>query len=98
MPQRHPWLVAVCFAVVSLARPVWAQSPVDVVIEWNRILQSTVAGTPTPTVFFTRPYAITSIAVFDALNSIDRVYQPYVADVDGGADRLARGRGRASRS
>ena len=82
MPQRHSWKVAVFFAVVSLARPAWAQTPVDVVIEWNRILQTTVAGTPTPTVFFTRPYALTSIAVFDALNSIDRVYFPYVADVD----------------
>jgi hypothetical protein len=54
----------------------------EVVIEWNRILQTTVAGTATPTVFFTRPYALTSIAVFDALNSIDRVYRPYVADLD----------------
>lgn len=54
----------------------------EVVIEWNRILQTTVASTATPTVFFTRPYALTSIAVFDALNSIDRVYQPYVTDVD----------------
>ncbi len=54
----------------------------DVVIEWNRILQATVAGTPTPTVFTTRPYALTSIAVFDALNSIDRVYAPYASQLD----------------
>ena len=51
----------------------------DVVIEWNRILQATI-GTPgalPPTVFFTRPYAMMHIAVFDALNSIDPVYTPY---------------------
>ena len=98
MPKRHSWMVAVFFTVVSLARPAWAQTPVDVVIEWNRILQSTVAGTPTPTVFFTRPYALTSIAVFDALNSIDRVYFALSHRRGRGANRLARGRDRASRS
>jgi hypothetical protein len=43
-------------------------------------MQNTVVGTPTPTVFYTRPYAMTGAAIFDALNSIDRVYQPYVLD------------------
>jgi len=57
--------------------------PLDVLIQWNRILQTTVAGTPTPTIFFTRPYAITGVAVFDALNSIDHAYQPYLIELSG---------------
>lgn len=58
--------------------------PLDVLIQWNRILQTTVAGTATPTVFFTRPYSLAGIAVFDALNSIEHVYQPYVTELSGG--------------
>ncbi|MCA1585364.1 MAG: vanadium-dependent haloperoxidase [Acidobacteria bacterium] len=51
----------------------------EVVIEWNRILQATVGttGALPQTVFFTRPYAMMHVAVFDALNSIDFVYTPY---------------------
>ena len=68
--------------VVAIALPINAGAQVlDTVVEWRRLLQVTVAGTPTPTVFFTRPYALTGIAVFDALNSIERVYQPYVIEV-----------------
>jgi hypothetical protein len=74
-------LVAV-FAFTTRA----AAQDAEVVIEWNRILQATVASTATPTVFFTRPYALTSIAVFDALNSIDRVYRPYVIEVEAAAN------------
>ena len=62
--------------VLALPQQVFAQA-LETVIEWNRILQNTVASTPTPTVFFTRPYALTSVAMFDALNSIDRVYTAY---------------------
>jgi hypothetical protein len=70
----------VTLGAALLAQPAQAQSPLDVLIEWKGILQNTVVGTPTPTVFFTRPYAMTGIAIFDALNSIDRVYQPYAID------------------
>ena len=56
-----------------------AQSPTDIVIEWNRILQATlnVPGALPPTIFFTRPYAILHVAMFDALNSIDYTYRQY---------------------
>jgi hypothetical protein len=56
----------------------------EVVIEWNRILQVTVAtpGAIPPTVFSTRPYSMVQIAVFDALNSIDYLYTPYAARVN----------------
>ena len=76
--------------VLGLARQAAAQD-LETVIEWQRILQTTVVGTPTPTVFFTRPYAMTSVAIFDAVNSIDRRYQPYFAEVTAqpGASRAA---------
>jgi hypothetical protein len=68
--------------VIGLVFPINAHAqPLDTLIEWNRVMQVTVAGTATPTVFFTRAYALTGIAVFDALNSIDRVYRPYVVEV-----------------
>ena len=76
----------VVFVVVGIAFPVNAGAQVlDTVIEWHRLLQVTAAGTPTPTVFFTRPYAMTGIAVFDALNSIEHVYQPYLIELSGTA-------------
>ncbi len=71
----------VVLLVLGLPQRALAQE-VEAVIEWNRILQTTVVSTPTPTVFFTRPYSLTSIAVFDALNSIDRLYLPYVTEVN----------------
>jgi hypothetical protein len=47
----------------------------DVVIEWNQILQATIPVTIGPT--SPRYYAMLHIAMFDAINSIEREYQPY---------------------
>ena len=75
-------ILRVVLVVVGIALPINAGAQVlDTVVEWHRLLQVTVAGTATPTVFFTRPYALTGIAVFDALNSIEQVYRPYVIEV-----------------
>ena len=80
--QLKRWMLLLA-AVFTVALPGSARAQdLEAVIEWNRLLQVTVASTPTPTVFFTRPYSLTSIAVFDALNSIDRVYQPYLIRVE----------------
>lgn len=70
----------------------YAQSP-DTVLEWNRILITTL-GTPgatNPTVFFTRSLALMHVAVFDALNSFNPVYTPYFdrVSVPSGASRDA---------
>jgi hypothetical protein len=68
--------------LIGLLFPISAHAqPMETLIEWNRLLHVTAASTATPTVFFTRPYALTGIAVFDALNSIERVYQPYLVEV-----------------
>jgi hypothetical protein len=83
--QPLRWIGRVVF-VITMTLPINAGAQVlDTVVEWHRVLQVTTAGTPTPTVFFTRPYAMTGIAVFDALNSIEHVYQPYVVEVAGTA-------------
>ena len=45
--------------LVGSSRGAGAQDTSEVVLEWNRILQSTlgVAGALPPTIFVTRPYA-----------------------------------------
>ena len=83
------WLIAaaILFSVAGVPGRAHAQPP-DPIFEWNQALITTL-GTPgaaSPTVFFTRPLAILNVAMFDALNSIDRVYTPYVDFVDVSAD------------
>ena len=62
-------------------------------ISWNKILLTAIEtpGANPPTVFATRPLAVVSAAVFDAANSFDRLYQPYVTwvNVAAGASRDA---------
>lgn len=89
-PSRR-W-VSAFILTVSICQPqrALAQSA-DTVLEWNGILVATL-GTPgavPPTVFFTRPLALMHVAVFDAINSFDRVYTPYIdfVDVPAGASR-----------
>jgi hypothetical protein len=66
--------------LVLLAVPAGLRAqPADTVVEWNRILLTTL-GTPgalAPTIFFTRPAALMHVAIFEALNSLDRRYTPY---------------------
>jgi hypothetical protein len=62
--------------VASAGREVRATSPsANVVLEWNQILNDTVPvphGVLTP-----RLFAITHIAMFDAINTIERDFEPY---------------------
>ena len=78
--------------VAGGASVVRAQAP-DTVLEWNRILLTTLAtpGATTPTVFFTRGPALMHVAIFEALNSFDRTFTPYLeyVDVPDGASRDA---------
>jgi hypothetical protein len=85
--------VVITIAVALGCRGVaYAQSP-DTILEWNRILLTTL-GTPgatSPTVFFTRGLAVMHVAIFDALNSFNPVYSPYFDrfSVPSGASRDA---------
>jgi hypothetical protein len=93
MRQSNRWLpILALLLTVGLPHRALAQSP-DTILEWNRILLTSI-GTPgvlEPTVFFTRPLAMVHVAIYDALNSFDRVYTPYVdfVNVETGASREA---------
>ena len=57
----------------------------NVVFQWNRVLQSTVAtpGQQPATIFAVRSFAMMHVAMFDAANSIDGTYTPYLTEVPG---------------
>jgi hypothetical protein len=57
----------------------------DVILQWNRVLMETVRtpGQQPPTIMPVRSYAMMHAAMFDAVNSIDGTYTPYLTDVPG---------------
>lgn len=57
----------------------------DVILQWNRVLMETVRtpGQHPATIMPVRSYAIMHAAMFDAVNSIDGSYTPYLTDVPG---------------
>ena len=58
----------------------------DVILQWNRVLQETIrtpGAHPSATIFPVRSYAMMHAAMFDAVNSIDGGYTPYLTDVPG---------------
>jgi hypothetical protein len=57
----------------------------NVILRWNRILLETVRtpGQQPPTIMPVRSYAMMHAAMFDAVNSIDETYTPYLTDVPG---------------
>src|SRR5438132_9016349 len=67
---------------------------VNSVIEWNRTLLVIVRtpGAQLPTIHSTRSFAILHAAIYDAVNNIDRMFNPYLIrlpDVSRRASRLA---------
>src|SRR5881398_3725561 len=80
------WLavVALVIAMSSFARA-------DVVTEWNQNAQQALLTAKTSPVVSTRVLAIMHVAVFDAVNGIERRYQPIHVDFDApaGASRRA---------
>jgi hypothetical protein len=92
--MKTPLNVLAAVACVTLACPITADAQsLDVVTRWNRIMLDAVVtpGANPPTVFVHRPMAIVSIAMFDAANSFDRSYRPYLSVVnpEAGASRDA---------
>jgi hypothetical protein len=57
----------------------------DVVLQWNRVLMETVLtpGQHPATIMPVRSYAMMHAAMFDAVNSIDGSYTPYLTEVPG---------------
>src|SRR5215469_4595323 len=65
-------VAAVCSTLLSAA----AVAGTDPVLQWDAIMVSTTAG---QNPFFQARYAaITQLAVFEAVNAIDKQYQPYL--------------------
>jgi hypothetical protein len=72
-------LVAALFGAVALRAEATHQLPgADVIIEWNQLLQQNAAGPPFTTV---RIYAITHIAMADAVAAIRGPWAPFHAHV-----------------
>src|SRR5687768_17625986 len=57
----------------------------NVVLQWNRVLQETIRtpGQHPGTIFPVRSFAMLHSAMYDAVNSIDGTYTPYLTDVPG---------------
>jgi hypothetical protein len=57
----------------------------NVILRWNRVLKETVStpGQHPATIMPVRSYAMMHAAMFDAVNSIDQTYTPYLTDVSG---------------
>jgi hypothetical protein len=75
MRTRSVLAAAVCGALLSTA----AVSGTDPVLEWNSIMLNTTA-TQNP-FFQARFAAITQLAVFEAVNAIDKDFEPYLGTV-----------------
>lgn len=78
---RRPALEAITSAAAAM-EPLESRrlmSGGDVVLDWNEILIQSIPN-PTPPISW-RNMALVHVAMFDAVNAIDRSYEPYVADV-----------------
>ena len=71
------------FASITISnnddQPASASQSVNPVIEWNRTLLLIVRtpGAQSPTIHSTRNFAMLHAAIFDAVNNIDRDFEPY---------------------
>ena len=80
--------VLICTQTAVWARHSATSAPVfeeDVILQWNRVLMQTVStpGQHPPTIMPVRSYAMMHAAMFDAANSIDGNYTPYLIEVPG---------------
>lgn len=77
-------------AVIAFIAAASAQAE-DVVLQWDRVLGQTIqAGAHPPTVMPTRSFAMMHLAMFDAVNSIEHRYRPYLTEVRGYQNASAR--------
>jgi len=81
---------AAVFTLAIALAPALPSTRADTVTDWNKIMQDTVTasgGTPASNPNHqTRWGAIVQLAVFEAVNSIDRSYEPYIAYLDAPPD------------
>jgi hypothetical protein len=75
-------------ALTTKARNIYTENTAageDVILQWNRVLSETVAvpGQHPPAILSQRSFAMMHLAMFDAVNSIDRSYTPYLTELPG---------------
>jgi hypothetical protein len=77
--------IALALTSASLTLVLAAAPATNPVIDWNRTLLTIVrtAGAQPPTIHTTRSFAILHAAIFDAVNSISRAYNPYLTQIEG---------------
>jgi hypothetical protein len=71
--------VATLLLVPSSVPSKAASTDAEVVVEWNQILQSTLPGNLGPT--GPRYYAMLHVAIFDAVNAVEREYSAFHVDL-----------------
>lgn len=71
-------LALACAGSASLQSDAWA----DEVTDWNLVMQQTVSVAPTNAMEQSRWGAIAQLAVFEAVNSITKDYEPYLGTID----------------
>ena len=81
-------IVLFVFAITqaqNTTQPKSNSSGEDVILQWHRVLQETIRtpGQQPPTIFPVRSFAMMHAAMFDAVNSIDGSYTPYLMNVPG---------------
>lgn len=76
MKMRGVLVASVALATAVAAGPAAHERPsAEIVIEWNQIVQNTIPGAGG--VMAPRFYSMVHIAMFDAVNAIERDYSPY---------------------
>ena len=76
MNMRRIFVASMAIATAVAAGPDAHERPsAEIVIEWNQIVQNTIPGAGG--VLAPRSYAMVHIAMFDAVNAIERDYSPF---------------------
>jgi hypothetical protein len=71
-----------CAAAAFACLVVPAQSPADVIVDWNNVLQEAIRVDAMNPLRSTRVLAMTHTAMFDAVNSIDDTHFPYLVNLN----------------
>jgi len=75
--MHHPAFAALIFSLLLAAA---AQVRADEVVRWNRVMTDVSAAADTDPLTESRAFAIVHAAMHDALNAIERRYEPYRAE------------------
>ena len=82
-------LLSFCTALTAAAQSTIKTDQIspseDVILQWNRVLAQTIqiSNAQSPTIMPLRSFAMMHLAMFDAVNSIDGSYTPYLTEVRG---------------